>query len=166
VTSLFHSASQPPDDATVDKGHGRLEVREIRVSTELVGYSPWPSLGQVAEVRATITHLKTGEVRQQSHYLVTSLTPDQATPNQLLQMHRTHWRIENRLFHVKDNSFGEDRHVLLRRSSGTNLSLLRNAALTLLDGSSRVWGPTDYKPARSQYLSARPLAALTRKPSS
>ncbi len=35
MTSLFHSASQPPDDATVDKGHGRLEVREIRVSTEL-----------------------------------------------------------------------------------------------------------------------------------
>ena len=29
---------------TIDKGHGRLEIRSIRVSSELKGYSDWPGL--------------------------------------------------------------------------------------------------------------------------
>ena len=29
---------------TKDKGHGRLEIRSIRVSSELKGYSDWPGL--------------------------------------------------------------------------------------------------------------------------
>ena len=32
---------------TVEKGHGRIEERQIRVSSELAGYSSWPYLGQV-----------------------------------------------------------------------------------------------------------------------
>lgn len=34
---------------TVEKGHGRLEERVIRVSSELAGYSSWPYLMQVFE---------------------------------------------------------------------------------------------------------------------
>jgi hypothetical protein len=30
----------------------------------------------------------------------------------VLALSRRHWGIENRLFHSKDDSFGEDRHVL------------------------------------------------------
>jgi len=36
---------------TTDKGHGRLEIRSIRVSSELKGYSDWPGLEQVFEMR-------------------------------------------------------------------------------------------------------------------
>lgn len=158
---LFANACQSPAADTTNKGHGRVEVRRIRVSSDLVGYSDLPGLAQVAEVRARITRPTTGEVQEQTHYLVTSLTPEQASPQLLLDLHRQHWGIENRLFHVKDDSFGEDRHVLLRRKSGANLSLLRNAAINLLGGSSRLWAPTDYMPARSQYLNARPMATFT-----
>ncbi len=49
-----------PDYETRDKGHGRWEFRQIRVSTSLVGYSQMPGLAQVAEVRSQVTHLKTG----------------------------------------------------------------------------------------------------------
>ena len=31
---------------TWDKGHGRLERRELRASTALVGYTDWPDLAQ------------------------------------------------------------------------------------------------------------------------
>ena len=52
-----------------------MEVREIRVSTELVGYSDMPGLAQVAELRTLVTTLKTGEKREQVQYLFTSLPP-------------------------------------------------------------------------------------------
>ena len=146
---------------TVDKGHGRLERRTIRVSSELVGYTDMPGLAQVAEVRTTVTTLKTGELRDQVRYLFTSLTPAQASPHRLLALSRGHWRIENTLFHVKDDSFGEDRHVLQRHTSGAVLCGLRNAAMMLLRGQSALWTGKDPMTARSQYLAARPLAFLT-----
>jgi hypothetical protein len=39
---------------TVEKGHGRLEERQIRVSSELAGYSSWPYLAQVFEDAGTL----------------------------------------------------------------------------------------------------------------
>lgn len=116
--ALFAAEGALATATTVDKGHGRLERRTIRVSSELVGYSDMPGLAQVAEVRTRVTVLKTGEVREHVRYLFTSLTAAQADPARLLELSRGHWRIENTLFHVKDDSFGEDRHVLQRRRSG------------------------------------------------
>ena len=40
---------------TVEKGHGRMEERQIRVSSELAGYSSWPYLVQVFEYTRTWT---------------------------------------------------------------------------------------------------------------
>lgn len=146
---------------TIDKGHGRLERRTIRVSSELAGYSDMPGLAQVAEVRSEVTTLKTGVIHEQVRYLFTSLTPEQAGPDRLLALSRGHWRIENTLFHVKDDSFGEDRHVLQRRGAGAALCGLRNAAMMLLRGRHALWSETDPMTARSQYLAARPLAFVT-----
>lgn len=120
-----------------------------------------PGLAQVAEERSEVTTLKTGVVREQVRYLFTSLTPAQASPGRLLALSRGRWRIENTLFHVKDDSFGEDRHVLRRRRAGEVLCGLRNTAMTLLRGTSPLWGATDPMTARSQYLAAQPLALLT-----
>ena len=36
---------------TTEKAHGRLDLRSIRVSSELKGYSDWPDLEQVFEIR-------------------------------------------------------------------------------------------------------------------
>lgn len=157
---LFAASAEVTTATTLDKGHGRLERRTIRVSTELAGYSEMPGLAQVAEVTTQVTILTTGERRDQTRYLFTSLTAAQASPAQLLAMSRGHWRIENRLFHVKDDSFGEDRHVLQRRQSAEVLCGLRNAAMMLLRGTCALWRISDPMTARSQALAARPLSAL------
>lgn len=160
VADLFAGQTGAADDQTVDKGHGRLEVRQIRVSTDLVGYSDWPGLAQVAEVRTRRTILTTGEIQEQVRYLVTSLPPERASPERLLELSRGHWGIENQLFHIKDDSFGEDRHVLQGHASGTNLSALRNTALGLLRGNSRLWHSRDPLTARAEYVCACPSALL------
>lgn len=120
-----------------------------------------PGLAQVAEVRSEVTTLTTGVIREQVRYLFTSLTPAQASPARLLALSRGHWRIENTLFHVKDDTFGEDRQVLQRRDAGASLAALRNAAVMLLRGRSDLWAAGEPMTARRQYVAARPLAIVT-----
>lgn len=145
---------------TVDKGHGRLERREIRTSTALCGYSTFPGLAQVAEVRTQVVRLKTGELRESVHYLVSSLPPEQADARRLLALMRSHWGIENRLFHVKDDSFGEDRQVLQSHRAGTLLGLLRGAMLNLLRGRCALWRDQEPLTGRAERVAAHPLAIL------
>ena len=52
---------------------------------------------------------------------------------------RSHWAIENSLFHVKDDSFAEDCHVLHSHHQGTVVSSFRNVAITLLRGACDLW---------------------------
>jgi hypothetical protein len=144
----------------VSKGHGRLEHRAIRVSAELAGYSLLPGLAQVAEVQTQVTRLTTGEISSRVRSLVTSLSPDQATPCQVLALSRGHWGIENRLFHGKDDSFGEDRHVLQPHAAGSIMSLLRTTALNLLRGQAPLWTTKTPLTARAEWVNAYPATIL------
>ncbi len=58
------------------------------------------------------------------------------------------------LFHVKDDSFGEDRQVLHSHHRGTVISLLRNAAVTLLRGRCPLWSAKEPLTGRAQRLAA------------
>jgi hypothetical protein len=137
-------------------------VRTIRVSDALAGYSTLPGLAQVAEVRTHITVLTTGEVRQTVGYLVTSLTAQAADATRVLQLSREHWHIENTCFHVKDDSFGEDRHVLHQHQRGLHVSLLRGTAHNLLRTPCPLWADDAPMTARAEWVSARPLTVLAR----
>ena len=137
-------------------------MRTIRVSTALAGYSAWPGLAQVAEVRSRVTILTTGAVREQTRYLLTSLSAREADADRLLQLSREHWAIENTCFHVKDDSFGEDRHVLQRHQRGLNVSRLRGTALNLLRCPCPLWAPDAPMTARAEWVSSRPLTILAR----
>jgi len=148
----------------VSKGHGRLERRTVRASPALAGYSALPGLGQGAEVTTQVVRVATGEVRTQTRALVTSLPPDQASPQQLLALSRGQWSIENRLFHVKDDSLGEDRHVLQTHAAGTVLSLLRATALNLLRRKAPLWSAKLPLTARAEWVNGHPSAILAALP--
>jgi hypothetical protein len=77
---------------TTGKGHGRVEIRSIRVSSELKGYSDWPGLEQVCEIRRCWQ--SKGEWHEQVRYAVTSLPATVAIPQRLLKLKRGHWTIE------------------------------------------------------------------------
>jgi len=160
VALLFAAASGPPDAVQVSKGHGRYEQRAIRVSGDLTGYSPLPGLAQVAEVRTEVTRLATGETSSRLRYLVTSLGADAAGPSRLLALSRGHWGIENRLFHVEDDSFGADRHVLHSHPAGAVMSLLRGAAANLLRGECRLWTAKTPLTARAEWVNGHPSTVL------
>jgi predicted transposase YbfD/YdcC len=95
-------------------------------------------MSQVAEIKKRILVAKTGMDTESVHHLVTSLSPQVANPRRLLADHRGHWGIENRLFHVKDNSFAEDPAVLASHRSASIMSLLKATVLNLLRGHSNL----------------------------
>lgn len=121
----------PPDLKTAQtfgKEHGRLETRRIAVSAEAVSHLDWPGLAQIA--RLTRTRETNGKVSTEMVYLITSLPVTDAPPARLLALNRAHWGIENRLHHVRDVSFDEDRCRV--RTGARAVSGVRNAALAII----------------------------------
>jgi predicted transposase YbfD/YdcC len=115
---------------TTDKGHGRVEIRSIRVSSELKGYCDWPGLDQVFEIRRQWS--AKGQWREEVRYGVTSLPAAVGIPQRLLKFKRGHWTIENRLHYVKDVTMGEDRSTVHADNGPKIMAALRNTAISLL----------------------------------
>lgn len=89
--------------STTDLHKGRTGLRLIRVSTEMNAYlNGWPHLAQVAQLTRTVTIRKTGQSTGEVGSLLTTLTTSQTTPDQLLELVRGHWSIENALHGGRD----------------------------------------------------------------
>jgi predicted transposase YbfD/YdcC len=123
--------SFPPQAETVDKGHGRLEIRQIWTSTELNGYVNFPHCGQVFRIERTVRELDGTPLRHEIVYGITSLSPEQATPSRLLEIVRGHWEIENGVHYVRDVTFDEDRSQIRKGSGPRVMASLRNLAINL-----------------------------------
>ena len=64
--------------------------------------------------------------------LITSQSQAEASPAQLLAQNRGHWGIENRLHHVRDMAYDEDRCRARVGHTPRTLACLRNFAISLL----------------------------------
>lgn len=146
---IEHSAT------TVDKGHGRLEVRTLQTSTALNDYLDWPGFQQVFRLDRKTTILKTGDIRTQTVYGLTSLLPQQVDAAQLLALTRGQWSIENRSHWVRDVTFGEDLSQARKGCLPQVMAALRNAVIGLL----RLLG-FRFTPDAFDYFAARSLEAL------
>jgi len=65
-------------------------------------------------------------------YGLSSLSPERASPAQLLAYNRNHWQIENRLHHVRDMAYDEDRSQVRRGGRPHAMATVRNVAISLL----------------------------------
>jgi predicted transposase YbfD/YdcC len=139
----------------VTKGHGRREVRQITVSTELRGYSDWPGLEQVFRLERERIEPKRGKHTREVVYGLTSLTPAEASPARLLVLTRAYWGIENGLHYRRDVTFHEDGTRLTQGHAGHVMATLNNLVLGLL----RLAGFTNLAAAR-RYCDATLLNAL------
>jgi len=64
---------------------------------------------------------------------VTSISVSEADPERLLALMRGHWGIENRLHHVRDTTYDEDRSQIRTKNGPRMMATLRNAAISLLN---------------------------------
>ena len=140
LVDLFAGAQEvnyrdvPHDHArTVDKDHGRLEIRECWTiaDEEYLAYlrtaTAWPELSAVALVRRE--RRLNGTTTTEKAYYITSL-PNRAQV--ILDSTREHWGIENSLHWSLDVVFREDDSRARLDNAPQNLAVLRHIALNLL----------------------------------
>lgn len=116
---------------TRNKGHGRIEVRKLQTSTKLNDYVTFPYVAQVGRVHRITYNLQGEWMREETAYLVTSLSVERADSARLLTLNRGHWSIENRLHWVRDVTFDEDRSQIRTQEGPRVMATLRNLAISL-----------------------------------
>lgn len=92
----------------------------------------FPYCGQVAQLQRYRQHIKSGKIHQETAYLITSLSPHQASAKQLMSLARGHWGIENKSHYVRDVTFDEDRSQVRKKSGPRVMATLRNFAISIL----------------------------------
>ena len=116
--------------STFEKNRGRYERRTLTSTTALNEFLDWPGVRQV--YRLVRERTVRGVAETETVYGITSLSREKADAAKLLKLARSHWHIENRLFYVRDVTFGEDHCRVRGGSAPENLATVRNAAISLL----------------------------------
>jgi predicted transposase YbfD/YdcC len=127
-----YKAYQFDYDKTVNKDHGRIEIRECwtisdrEVLQHLRGFANWENLTTVSRIRS---ERRIGEEQScEDRYHIASLTG----AKRVLKTVRSHWGIENELHWTLDLAFDEDRCRVRKEHGPENFALLRHIALNLL----------------------------------
>jgi predicted transposase YbfD/YdcC len=135
---------------SVNKRHGRIEVRKITVSSQLKDFFDWPFLEQVFMLERKTTDIKSGVTQKRVIYGFTSLSREEVTPKKLLALIRSYWGIENGLHYRRDVTLQEDRTRITDRNAGQVMACINNLVLGLLIGKLKF----KYLPSARRYFAA------------
>jgi predicted transposase YbfD/YdcC len=112
----------------LEEGHGRQEGRSVSVIYEPKGLpSDWPDVAAVVSVLRD--RVVKGTPTSTVHYYLTSYA---GTAEEIVELIRGHWGIENGLHWILDVAFGEDQSRTRDLNAGAKLALLRRVAGSLL----------------------------------
>lgn len=117
----------------VQKGHGRLEVREVWSSTQMNAWfeTEWAGVAQVFRLHRDVR--EADQRREETVYGLTNLPRKRANASRLLAFQQAHWRIENRLHYRRDVTLGEDACQVRLAGAPEALAALNGGVLALLD---------------------------------
>ena len=118
-----------PIQETIEKDHGRIEIRRYAVSSQidwLEAKPDWAGLQAVGRVEST--RLIGDHASPECRYFLCSF-PDR---DRFATVVRGHWGIENQQHWVLDVQFGEDACRTRHDHSAENLALIRRVALNML----------------------------------
>ena len=140
---------------SIQKGHGRQEVREIWSSTQMNAWfeKEWAGVSQVFTIRRRV---KTREnEREEIVYGLTNLPHQKASARRLLALNQRHWAIENRLHRRKDVTLGEDACQVRVQGAPLALAALNGGLLALMD-----WLRVTNVASQMRHFCAQPHEAL------
>jgi predicted transposase YbfD/YdcC len=116
--------------STCEKGHGRIEERQIVVTNQLDWLDckeKWKDLTSLIEV--TSNRIIKGKSVVAKRYYISNL---ELTPDRAGKIVRSHWSIENHLHWNMDVNFGEDSSLASIGHAAENLGVLKRLASTLI----------------------------------
>lgn len=140
---------------TVQKGHGRREVREIWSSTQMnAWFEPdWAGIAQIYLIRRTVWQKEQERVELVPG--LTNLPRAKATAKRLLDLNQKHWHIENRLHYRRDVTLGEDASQVRIKGAPQALAALNGGVLALMD-----WLEVRNVASQMRHFCAHPQLAL------
>ena len=140
---------------SVQKGHGRLEVRELWSSTQMNEWfeTEWAGVAQVFRLRRQVKD--GGKEREEIVYGLTNLPRKKANAARLLALQQAHWHIENRLHYRRDVTLGEDACQVRMAGAPQALAALNGGVLALMD-----WLGVSNVASQMRHLCAHPVEAL------
>jgi predicted transposase YbfD/YdcC len=141
-----------------DRGHGRREIRTLKILTISTGID-FPHAAQAMQIRRRRRRLdQPKRFTTETVYAITDLHVHQAKPAQLAAWIRGHWAIENKIHWVRDVTYDEDRSQIRTGTGPEVMAALRNAAISAL----RTAGITNIAAGTRHHArdSNRPLALL------
>ena len=115
----------------IDKGHGRIETREVRVVEDLdwlPNACKWKNLACLIEVRSTRQKVGSAANEAFRRFYISSRL---ASAENFAKWTRQHWGIENKCHWIADVIFGEDSNVMDRGNSAENMGLFRRLAMNI-----------------------------------
>jgi predicted transposase YbfD/YdcC len=148
----------PDADRNITRGHGRREIRTLKILTISTGIE-FPHAAQALQIRRRRRRLdQPKRFTTETVYAITDLRVHQAKPAQLAAWIRGHWSIENKIHWVRDVTYDEDRSQIRTGTGPQVMAALRNAAI----GALRAAGVTNIAAATRHHArdSNRPLALL------
>ena len=124
IALLFETRGTPDFVEVTPPDHGRIETRRIWCSTALNAYIDFPHVGQTFLIERESIQKKTGEISREIALGLTSRTPQQASPQQVLAVNRGHWSIES-VHYIIDWNYDEDRSRIRTGFGPENITRLR-----------------------------------------
>ena len=131
IALLFKNRGRPDYIELSPPDHGRIETRRIWCSTELNAYLDFPHVGQVFLIERQSLDKKSGQQSLDIALGITSRTPQQASPQRVLEVNRGHWGIES-VHYIIDWNYDEDRSRIRSGFGPENITRLRRFAVGIL----------------------------------
>ena len=133
---LFFESNPPCETKTiVEKGHGRIETRIYRFTTDIKGLDPekkW--LGLKAFGCVTRIEEKNGTISTENQCFISS----KADFQHFIKTTRQHWHIESNLHWNLDVVYAEDKSRVKKENAPSNINVLRKTSLCLLQRAKKI----------------------------
>ena len=152
--NLYHAEFSRHQE--LSQGHGRIEKRTLWISHDMPPrFTGFAGVRQLFRLEREVISKKTGQVRTEMTWGMTSLPCSAANAAQMNQIVRQHWTVENASHWVRDVTFWEDASRVRCGNLPQVMAALRNTCIGLI----RRAGWSNVAAAR-RYFAANPKEAI------
>jgi len=117
------------------KGHGRIDERDletIEICDQEAKEFGFPFIRQISKVHRIRRNAKSEKISEETVFVVTNATVENASPSMLMSTLRNHWHIENSSHYVRDVTFGEDKSQIRTGSAPQVFATMRNLSIGIM----------------------------------
>lgn len=122
-------------------------------------------VAQVVRLHSHTQEVRQGQVIKETddvRFAVTSYWPEEAGPDPLLELARSHWSIENGQHYRRDRTQDEDRCPVRDTTAARNLSLFRSLAIFLFQRQAKDKDAKKSLPDFERHVHRKPWGAIRR----